>query len=106
VTATPLWWLTYRQGKVTCVLIVEADSLVEARLKADVGLVGGHAGIDAHFLGGHELASERIPEAAVGRLMTAADAAKLVEALDPIPKKPPAPSIRRKASARTRLSAK
>jgi hypothetical protein len=55
-------------------------------------------GVGAHFVEGHlidpELA-ERIPADAIGRLMTAADARKLIDRVDQIRKKPPAPSVRR-----------
>jgi hypothetical protein len=101
-----MYWLAYRQGFLTCVMIVEADSLFEARLKVDVGLIGGHAGIDAHFLEGHDIAGDPIPAAAVGRLMSAEDAAKLIERIDRIPKKPPAPSVRREAGREARRAAR
>jgi hypothetical protein len=58
----------------------------------------GFPGIDRHFIEGHLIdpdLADRIPDDAIGRLMTAADARKLIDRLDQIPKKPPAPSVRR-----------
>ena len=40
---------------------------------------------------------------AIGRMMTAADAVKLTERLDPIPKRPPAPSVRRSGKRPIRI---
>jgi hypothetical protein len=83
------------------VLIVEASHLLEARLRADIETPG----LDDHFIEGHELGAElaeRIPAGAIGRMMTAADATRLVERLDPIPKRPPAPSSGRMGFRRSR----
>jgi len=88
-----LHWLVYQQGGLRTVLIVEASHLLEARLRADLETPG----LDDHFVEGHELNGKLaplIPEEAIGRMMSAADAGKLIERLDPIPKRPPAPSVR------------
>jgi len=73
--------------------------LLEARLRADIDMPG----LDDHFVEGHEFdapLAQRIPDEAIGRMMTAADAATLIERLDAIPKRPPAPSVRRKGTRR------
>jgi hypothetical protein len=41
----PLFWLAYRQEGVACVLILQASSLISARLKASLQIDG----IDEHF---------------------------------------------------------
>jgi hypothetical protein len=88
-----LYWLVYQQGDVRSVLIIEASSLLGARLRADVDMPG----LDQHFVEGFELDGAlalRIPEDTLGRMMAAADAANLIERLeldDPIPKLPLSP---------------
>jgi hypothetical protein len=88
-----LYWLVYLQGSGYSVLMIEASSLLGARLRADVDIPG----LDQHFVGGSELDGAlalRIPEETLGCMMAAADAANLIERLelgDPTPKVPPSP---------------
>jgi len=75
-----LHWLVYQQGGLRTVVIVEASHLLEARLRADLETPG----LDVHFVEVHELDGKLaplIPEEAIGRMMIAADAVKLIEAL-------------------------
>ena len=60
--------------------IVEAPGLFIARLKAALAVDGLHA----HFAEGHELPADiakRIPKRSVGRLLSAAEANKLLKAM-------------------------
>lgn len=100
-----LFWLAYRQSDgVSCVMIVEAEFLVAARLKAALA----SPGIDEHFASGLELPrGQAIPAAAIGRLLTQAEAHKVVKGLErAIPKKRAAPSIRRQPRKARRVGIK
>jgi hypothetical protein len=69
-----------------CARALDKPAADQVRLTAAEEIVPG---VDAHFVEGHELEpdlAERIPAAAIGRLMTAADAVKLIGRLDRIPK--------------------
>jgi hypothetical protein len=89
-----LFWLAYRQNAVTCVLILEASSLISARLKASLQIEG----IDDHFERGFELEREHpIPPDVIGRLLTPALARQVLHGLErQIPKRAAAASIPRK----------
>jgi len=94
-----LYWLVYEQGDLRTVLIAEASHLLGARLRADIEMPG----LDDNFVVGRELngsLAEGIPEDTIGRMITAAECTKLIERIDPIPKRPPAPSVRRKGTRR------
>lgn len=74
-----LWWLTYnRHGRLHSVFIVEAASLISARIgAADNALDKG-----ASFAGGHELdaaRSARIPPGYVGMVLSRKEAARLLD---------------------------
>jgi hypothetical protein len=63
----PLFWLAYRQEGIARVLILQASSLISARLKASLQIDG----IDEHFANGFELEREHnIPAGMIGRLLT------------------------------------
>jgi hypothetical protein len=102
-----LYWLVYLQGDLHSVLIIEASQLLGARLRADVDMPG----LDQYFVDGFELDGAialRVPEDTLGRMMTAADAANLIERLmlgDPTPKLPSSPRTVR-PRARLRRTAK
>lgn len=96
-----LFWLAYRQSDgVACVMIVEAAALIIARLKASLQVPG----IDEHFVSGLELPrAQAIPAAAIGRLLSQAQAHQVVRRLErAIPKKRAAASVRRAARKRSR----
>jgi hypothetical protein len=95
-----LFWLAYRQGETTCVLIQPAGDLVMARLKASLQTPG----LDEHFVSG--LALERdhqVPADMIGRLLSQEEAHQVVKLLErAIPKKRAAASVRRGAGLRKR----
>jgi hypothetical protein len=97
----PLFWLAYRQGGLACVLILEASSLISARLKASLQTPG----IDEHFVSGFELEREQdVPPEAIGRLLSQEEAHQVVKRLErAIPKKRAAASVRRTARRRSRV---
>ncbi len=73
-----LYWIVYRNDELTTVQIVPAYSLMEARLRADMATPG----IGAHTVEGHELdeaTAARVPKSMIGRRLTTAEAAKLLE---------------------------
>jgi hypothetical protein len=77
-----LFWLTYkRKSRLTGVVIMEASSLISARLKAAVqGIDGG-----AEFVEGHELdraSAKQIPKTSIGRLLSADEAHKLIDRME------------------------
>lgn len=77
-----LYWLVYRQGRSRAVLVLEGALIAEARIRANVETVPG---IDACFVEGHELApaiADRMPRAAIGRLMTPGEAEQLLAGLE------------------------
>jgi hypothetical protein len=74
-----LYWLSYREERGLTVFIVRAASIFAARMKA------GNAGMDssdfeeAHSLPGE--AAERVPDAMIGRRLSAKEIAALVKKL-------------------------
>ncbi len=74
-----LCWLVYGQGNTITVQIIEAYSLIEARLRADMATPG----IGTHYVEGHELdeaTAARVPKSMIGRMLTtAAEAARLLQ---------------------------
>jgi hypothetical protein len=87
----PLFWRAYRQEGVACVLILQASSLISARLKASLQIDG----IDDHFAKGFELEREHdVPAGMIGRLLTQREAGVLLQKLErQIPKKSAAASV-------------
>jgi hypothetical protein len=94
----PLFWLAYRQEGVACVLILQASSLISARLKANLQIDG----IDEHFTNGFELEREHnVPAGMIGRLLTQEEAEALLKKLErQIPKKAAAASMKRTAKTK------
>jgi hypothetical protein len=98
----PLFWLTYRHpdGRAAGAAVIESHGLLEACLKAS--LAG--ADRDLEFVSGHQLdpaSVELIPASMIGRLLDDGDLRKLQRIL--IKKKPPAPSVRRRTTAKRRV---
>ena len=95
-----LYWLAYRQDRVSCVLIVEAPEPLTARLRAEAQVPG----INARFSESHELDHRRaalVPPGIVGRLLDADEAERLLTRLKILAvKKPPARSVPRRGSVR------
>jgi hypothetical protein len=68
----PLFWLNYHNAERRAVVVVEAEALVAARMKA--ALAGLDAGMD--FASGNELdeaSTAQIPESMIGRLLDDGD---------------------------------
>jgi hypothetical protein len=94
-----LFWLCYRVDGETGVLIIEASSLISARMQAAVS--GRDCG--AGFSEGHQLDPRyavHVPNAAIGLMLSPPKAAAMIAAMEwpdgllRIQKKPPATSIR------------
>jgi hypothetical protein len=98
------FWLTYcdRFGRLVGVVIQDSYTLLLARFRASV------AEIDqgAQFCEGHELdpaTAKLVPETAICRMLSPDEAAKLLGKIERgMPKRPPAPSVKRRASIRKR----
>ena len=76
-----MFWLAYQTGKTRHVVIVRANFMIAARLRAALLLESS----DAHFVEGHELppaAARKVPARMIGRLLTAAGAERVVEAME------------------------
>ncbi len=76
-----MFWLAYQTGKSRRVVIVRAHSLIAARLRPSF-IIGG---TDAQFVEGHELppaAARKVPAGMVGRLLTAAEAERVLDAME------------------------
>jgi len=78
-----LWWLTYnnRHGRLHGVFIIEAASLISARIgAADNALDKG-----ASFAEGHELDAERearLPPGYIGTMLSRKEAARLLDRIE------------------------
>jgi hypothetical protein len=75
-----MFWLAYRCENDPCVIVIDAKSIVLARLLA--AMVAD--GIDTHFIEGGELSTDvasSIPTSAVGRLLTAKEAERVLDGL-------------------------
>jgi hypothetical protein len=80
----PLFWLNYRNSKHRAVVVVEAEALVAARMKA--ALAGLDVAMD--FASGNELdeaSSQQVPEHMIGRLLDDRDLRRLQRSI--VPKK-------------------
>jgi hypothetical protein len=92
--------LTYCRpsGRLLGVVIQDSSCIVQARLRAAV------AGVDqgVEFCEGHELdqaTAAPVPATAIGRMLGPDEAGKLIRRLERgIPKRPPAPSVKRRAA--------
>ena len=83
--------MNYHNAERRAVVVVEAEALVAARMKA--ALAGLDAGMD--FASGNELdeaSSQQIPEHMIGRLLDDGDLRRLQRAI--MPRKPRRPSVR------------
>jgi hypothetical protein len=94
-----LFWLTYRRsdGSAAGVVVIESAGLLHARVKAS--LAGADRGLK--FASRQQLdppSAEQIPANMIGRLLDDGDLRKLQRML--IKKKPPAPSVRRRTTAK------
>jgi hypothetical protein len=94
--------LNYRhhRGRFAGAVVVESSALVSARMVAAVYGLNDRL----QFASGEELDQEsagQIPANMMGRLLDDGDLRKLLRAITP--KKPPAPSVRRKAVAKRRV---
>jgi hypothetical protein len=97
ITVVSLYWLSYHvSGGPVGVVIIKAPDPLQARFRAAVeGLDQGNDATECHELEPDFAAL--IPRNMIGRRLPVAEAAKLLRLLDwsdPIPKRPPAPSIR------------
>ncbi len=77
-----LWWLSYnRHGRLHCVVIVEAASLISAR----VGVADNALDKGMSFVEGHELDAERerrIPPGYVGMMLSCKEAKQLLKRIE------------------------
>jgi hypothetical protein len=78
----PHFWLTYRDGvRLIGVVIDEAPSLIQARLNAAVRSIDRGAPFGkGHLLGAEQIAL--VPPAQIGRMLSGAEAAKLLARFD------------------------
>ena len=77
-----MWWLTYlRSGETVGVVVIEAPSLIDARMRAALEAV--EAGVD--FAEGHEIDAARsalVPAEQLERLLSIEEANQLLKRLD------------------------
>jgi len=77
-----MWWLTYlRSGKMVGVVVIEAPSLIDARMRAALEAV--EAGVD--FAEGHEIDAARsalVPAEQLERLLSIEEANRLLKRID------------------------
>ena len=94
-----MWWLCYeRSGRPYCVVLIEGSSLAAARMRATFDGLGA-GGI---FSEGFPLDPQCIAvltDADVGRMLSPREAAALLDRFEGAHKKPPAPSLKRRAHA-------
>jgi len=72
-----LYWLVYRKDDLTIVQVVQAYSLVAARLRADIATPR----LGVHFVEGHELdetTAARVPKNMIDRMLNKAEAERLL----------------------------
>jgi hypothetical protein len=92
-----LFWLNYRRtdGRAAGVVVMESGDLIHARMRA--ALAGLDHGLD--FASGHMLDAEsarQVPSEMRGRLLDDGDLRRMQRML--LKKKPPAPSVGRRAT--------
>jgi hypothetical protein len=79
----PHFWLTYgKAGRIIGVVIIEAPTMVQARMYA---AVGGIIDAGAPFVEGHKLSAKlmaSIPPSQIDRKMSGAEAAQLIRLLE------------------------
>jgi hypothetical protein len=95
-----MWWLCFvRNGRFLGVAIVEASSLPAARMRATFdGLGRGGEFSEGHRLGAR--CTALLTPEDIGRMLSPAEAAALVERFDyKSERKPPAPSRRRRRAS-------
>jgi hypothetical protein len=73
--ASRLWWLTYRRdGKLSGVVIVEADAQIDARMQASLkGLEDGVTFVEGHQLD-DDARKARVPAKAIGKMLSIVEA--------------------------------
>jgi hypothetical protein len=75
-----LWWLRYNRGRrLLGIAIIEAPSLISARMKAEVD---GISPVGGEFAEGHALddrTAKQIPADQVGRMLTPAQASAILD---------------------------
>jgi len=72
-----LYWLVYRKDDLTIVQVVQAYSLVAARLRADITTPR----LGLRLVAGHELdeaTAARVPKNMIGRMLNKAEAERLL----------------------------
>ncbi len=77
-----MFWLAYQTGKTRRVVIVRASHLIAARLRAAPVVEGIE---DVAFVEGHELppaAARKVPAGMIGKLLTAAEAESVLDAME------------------------
>ena len=94
------FWLTYQKsGRLFGVVILDSSSLIDARRLA----ASDRIDLGEQFANGSELAADLaalMPATAIGRMLTPEETYELIERFDrSIPKRPPAPSIKRRAAS-------
>jgi hypothetical protein len=98
-----MWWLAYqRDGRPFCVVVVEADSLYDAKIKASFNNLG-RGGIFGSGYGLDVQSAALLTEADLNRTLSAAEAERLIARFQrgrTEGKKPAASSIRRRRERR------
>jgi hypothetical protein len=98
------FWLTYcdRFGRLLGVVIQDSYTLLLARFRASVAEIDQGAA----FCEGHELdaaTAKLVPERAIGRMLDPVEAGELIRKIErQIPKRPPAPTVKRRVAGRKR----
>lgn len=85
----PYFWLTYgKAGRLIGVVIVEAPTLIQARMNAAVhGIINAGAPfVERHKLSANLLAA--VPSSQIDRVLSGGEAATLLKRLDDRPRKP------------------
>jgi hypothetical protein len=97
-----VWWLCYqRNGQPFAVVIVEGFSLVAARMRASLSELG-RGGV---FSGGHALDEHccaLLTQKDINRTLSPQEAESLINRFERGQKKPPAPSVTRRARDRAK----
>ncbi len=102
IEAVSVFWLNYRHpdGGFAGVAVVEAPALVQARMKAAVAGLDPGFECDGYAL--DEVSARQIPPDMIGRLLDDGDLRRLQRIITR--KKPAAPSVRRRSSAKKSVS--
>jgi hypothetical protein len=97
------FWLTYRNcsGHLLGAVVMDSSNLMHARMRSAIEVIDQ----GAVFARGHELdrdTAELVPATAIGRLLGMEEAARLLRRIESrmIPKRPAAPSEKRRGAPR------